>query len=204
VFQGGIIDQVMRLMAAGIEVQKPDGRFVRFIENDHGDQKSTSVGAHAPSPRPETDQLLPFFSSIAPLLALGARRPSGPILWQKSGPGILSLRNRDDLKLNQVGPFTGPTLQKRNVVAFCDLKAAAKSSPEVLLALFPIPPFGSSLLRSRNGEADDSGLPDIGGSDLWCGQHVSISQTLGVPRLRAKLHAAPHSKPPTADPAWTR
>ena len=47
VFQGGIIDQVMRLMAAGIEVQKPDGRFVRFIENDHGDQKSTknSVGS---------------------------------------------------------------------------------------------------------------------------------------------------------------
>jgi hypothetical protein len=85
-----------------------------------------SVGAHAPSPRPETDQLLPFFSAIAPLLALGARRPSGPILWQKSGPGILSLRNRDDLKLNQVGPFTGPTLQKRNVVAFYDLKAAAK------------------------------------------------------------------------------
>ena len=24
----------MRLMSAGIEVQKPDGRFVRFIEND--------------------------------------------------------------------------------------------------------------------------------------------------------------------------
>jgi hypothetical protein len=79
-----------------------------------------------PSPRPETDQLLPFFSAIAALLALGARRPSGPILWQKSGPGILSLRNRDDLKLNQVGPFSGPTLQKRNVVAFYDLKAAAK------------------------------------------------------------------------------
>jgi hypothetical protein len=34
VFQGGRINQVMRLMAAGIEVQKPDGRFVRFIEND--------------------------------------------------------------------------------------------------------------------------------------------------------------------------
>jgi len=34
VFQGGIINQVMRLMAAGIEVQTPDGRFVRFIEND--------------------------------------------------------------------------------------------------------------------------------------------------------------------------
>src|ERR1700730_7134568 len=34
VFQGGRIDQVMRLMAAGIEVQTPDGRFVRFIEND--------------------------------------------------------------------------------------------------------------------------------------------------------------------------
>jgi len=34
VFQGGIINQVMRLMAAGIEAQKPDGRFVRFIEND--------------------------------------------------------------------------------------------------------------------------------------------------------------------------
>ena len=33
VFQGGRIDQVMRLMAAGIEVQTPDGRFVRFIEN---------------------------------------------------------------------------------------------------------------------------------------------------------------------------
>src|SRR5262249_5657344 len=27
-------DQAMRLMGAGIEVQKPDGRFVRFIEND--------------------------------------------------------------------------------------------------------------------------------------------------------------------------
>ena len=34
VFQGGRIDQVMRLMAAGIEVQKSDSRFVRFIEND--------------------------------------------------------------------------------------------------------------------------------------------------------------------------
>jgi len=34
VFQGGRIDQAMRLMGAGIEVQKPDGRFVRFIEND--------------------------------------------------------------------------------------------------------------------------------------------------------------------------
>ncbi len=34
VFQGGILNQVMRLMAAGIEVQTPDGRFVRFIEND--------------------------------------------------------------------------------------------------------------------------------------------------------------------------
>jgi hypothetical protein len=34
VFQGARIDQVMRLMAAGIEVQTPDGRFVRFIAND--------------------------------------------------------------------------------------------------------------------------------------------------------------------------
>ena len=34
VFQGGAIDQVMRLMAAGFEVQKPDGSFVRFIENN--------------------------------------------------------------------------------------------------------------------------------------------------------------------------
>jgi hypothetical protein len=34
VFQGGKINQVMRLMAAGIEVQESDGRFVRFIEND--------------------------------------------------------------------------------------------------------------------------------------------------------------------------
>jgi hypothetical protein len=34
VFQGGRIDQAMRLMSAGIEVQTPDGRFVRFIEND--------------------------------------------------------------------------------------------------------------------------------------------------------------------------
>jgi hypothetical protein len=34
VFQGSNINQIMRLMGAGIEVQKPDGRFVRFIEND--------------------------------------------------------------------------------------------------------------------------------------------------------------------------
>jgi hypothetical protein len=34
VFQGGRINQVMRLLAAGIEVQNTDGRFVRFIEND--------------------------------------------------------------------------------------------------------------------------------------------------------------------------
>ena len=34
VFQGGRIDQVLRLMAAGIEVQTPDGAFERFIEND--------------------------------------------------------------------------------------------------------------------------------------------------------------------------
>ena len=33
VFQGGAINQVMRLMAAGIEVQQADGRFARFIEN---------------------------------------------------------------------------------------------------------------------------------------------------------------------------
>ena len=34
VFQGERIGQVMRLMAGGIEVQGPDGRFIRFIEND--------------------------------------------------------------------------------------------------------------------------------------------------------------------------
>ncbi len=34
VFQGGRIGQTMRLMASGIEVQKPDGSFIRFIEND--------------------------------------------------------------------------------------------------------------------------------------------------------------------------
>ena len=34
VFQGADINQIIRLMSAGIEVQKPDGRFVRFIEND--------------------------------------------------------------------------------------------------------------------------------------------------------------------------
>ena len=34
IFQGGRIEQAMRLMAGGIEVQTPDGRFVRFIEND--------------------------------------------------------------------------------------------------------------------------------------------------------------------------
>lgn len=34
VFQGGSINQVMRLMAAGIEVQAERGNFVRFIEND--------------------------------------------------------------------------------------------------------------------------------------------------------------------------
>jgi hypothetical protein len=34
VFQGGSIDQVMRIMAAGIEVQTQNGSFVRFIEND--------------------------------------------------------------------------------------------------------------------------------------------------------------------------
>ena len=39
VFQGGKINQAMRLMGAGIEVQKPDGRFVRFIENDPQRQK---------------------------------------------------------------------------------------------------------------------------------------------------------------------
>jgi hypothetical protein len=33
VYQGGRIDQVMRIMAAGIEVQTPAGGFVRFIEN---------------------------------------------------------------------------------------------------------------------------------------------------------------------------
>jgi len=34
VSQGGRINQVMRLMAGGIEVQKPGGGFLRFIEND--------------------------------------------------------------------------------------------------------------------------------------------------------------------------
>ena len=33
-FQGGVINRVMRMMASGIEVQKPEGQFVRFIEND--------------------------------------------------------------------------------------------------------------------------------------------------------------------------
>ena len=33
VFQGGAIDQIMRLLAAGIEQQKADGSFERFIEN---------------------------------------------------------------------------------------------------------------------------------------------------------------------------
>jgi hypothetical protein len=34
VFQGGRINRAMRLMASGVEVQEPDGRFVRFIENN--------------------------------------------------------------------------------------------------------------------------------------------------------------------------
>jgi hypothetical protein len=34
VFQGGEVDRVTRLLAAGIEVQDADGRFKRFIEND--------------------------------------------------------------------------------------------------------------------------------------------------------------------------
>jgi hypothetical protein len=34
VFQGGAIAHVMSLMASGIEVQRADGSFVRFIEND--------------------------------------------------------------------------------------------------------------------------------------------------------------------------
>ena len=34
VFQGGRIEQAIRLMGAGIEVQTQDGRFVRFIAND--------------------------------------------------------------------------------------------------------------------------------------------------------------------------
>lgn len=34
VFQGGSINQVMRLMAGGIEIQTEKGGFVRFIEND--------------------------------------------------------------------------------------------------------------------------------------------------------------------------
>jgi hypothetical protein len=50
VFQGGRIDQVMRLMAAGIEIQTPDGRFVRFIENDprrpHEYEEFRRIAAH--------------------------------------------------------------------------------------------------------------------------------------------------------------
>lgn len=34
VFQGGAINQVMRLMASGIELQTPDGAFLGFIENN--------------------------------------------------------------------------------------------------------------------------------------------------------------------------
>jgi len=34
VFQGGRVDEVMRLMAGGVEVQSPCGAFARFIEND--------------------------------------------------------------------------------------------------------------------------------------------------------------------------
>lgn len=50
VFQGGRIDQVMRLMASGIEVQEADGRFVRFIENDprrpHEYEEFRRIGMH--------------------------------------------------------------------------------------------------------------------------------------------------------------
>jgi hypothetical protein len=34
VFQGGAIDRITRLMGAGIDVQNPDGSFLRFISND--------------------------------------------------------------------------------------------------------------------------------------------------------------------------
>ncbi len=34
VFQGGAIDRMTRLMGAGIDVQNPDGSFLRFISND--------------------------------------------------------------------------------------------------------------------------------------------------------------------------
>jgi len=34
VYQGGRINRAVRLMASGMEVQEPNGRFVRFIEND--------------------------------------------------------------------------------------------------------------------------------------------------------------------------
>jgi hypothetical protein len=34
VYQGARIDRVMRLLSNGVEVQKPDGSFIRFIEND--------------------------------------------------------------------------------------------------------------------------------------------------------------------------
>jgi len=34
VFQGGAIDRMTRLMGAGVEVQNPDGSFLRFVSND--------------------------------------------------------------------------------------------------------------------------------------------------------------------------
>src|SRR5215475_8626485 len=53
VFQGGKINQAVRLMGAGIEVQKPDGRFVRFIENDprrpNGYEEFRRLAAHLQS-----------------------------------------------------------------------------------------------------------------------------------------------------------
>jgi len=47
VFQGGRIDQAVRLMGAGIEVQAPDGRLFASLKTIPGDQKSTrnSVGS---------------------------------------------------------------------------------------------------------------------------------------------------------------
>jgi hypothetical protein len=105
VFQGGAIDQVMRLTAGGIEQQRSDGTFVRFIENDPGRpdeyQEFRRIASHL---RWLNDQRKLFVRALVydEVLLSGKKDPpsTGDILaatkdgmqWKRAVDGSYSLR----------------------------------------------------------------------------------------------------------------
>src|SRR3954469_20942252 len=75
-------------------------------------------------------------------------------LWRESGAGILALGDRNDLKIDQVRPFSSPMLQEDDVVAFYDFEATAQvcrhpTADEADLVRHQTPPFMEPGINSR-------------------------------------------------------